>query len=121
MDMKLAGKTIAALRKKNGYTQEALADKMGISPQAVSKWETGLGLPEVSLLIELSDLFRVSIDSILQPRKLERIPDFIRRNTAAPLEKILEGIPQIDRWNPPEGCDMYYSMPAMIAAALCAV
>ncbi len=121
MDMKLVGKTIAALRKKNGYTQEALADKMGISPQAVSKWETGLGLPEASSLIELSDLFRVSIDSILQPGKLDRIPDFIRRNTAAPLEKILEDIPQIDRWNPPEGCDMYYSMPAMIAAALCAV
>ena len=42
MNMKQIGKNIAVLRKSNGYTQEALAEKLGISPQAVSKWETGV-------------------------------------------------------------------------------
>ena len=60
MDMKPIAKNIAALRKRKGYTQESLAEKLRISPQAVSKWETGIGLPEASLLIELSDLFPMS-------------------------------------------------------------
>jgi transcriptional regulator with XRE-family HTH domain len=120
MDMKQTGKHIAALRKANGYTQEALAEKLGISPQAVSKWETGAGLPEASLLVELSGLLRVSVDDILQPGK-NSVAAFMNRNLAAPHQKLLEGIPKISRWDPPPGCDMPYSMPAMIAEALCCI
>jgi len=122
MDMKQIGINIATFRKNNGYTQESLSEKLGISPQAVSKWETGAGLPEASLLIALSSLFRVSIDDILQPEKKQKsIIGFMNRNLAAPIKKMLEDIPRIDRWNPPPGCDMYYSMPAMIAEALCCI
>jgi len=120
MDMKQIGKTITALRKSNGYTQETLAEKLGISPQAVSKWETGAGLPEASLLIELSGLLRVGIDDLLQPEK-NSIAAFVNRNLAAPEAKLLGGIPKISRWDPPPGCDMPYSMPAMIAEALCCI
>ena len=121
-DIKQIGKNIAALRKSNNYTQEALAEKLGVSPQAVSKWETSAGLPEISLLIMLSKLFRSSIDDILQPgKKQSNIIDFMKQNLAAPAAKLLKDIPFISRWNPPLGCDMYYSMPAMIAEALCCV
>ena len=58
MDMKKIGANITAFRKANGYTQESLAEKLGLSPQAISKWETGAGLPEASVLIELAEIFR---------------------------------------------------------------
>jgi len=56
MDIQKIGKNIAALRRGGGLTQEALAQRLGITPQAVSKWETGQGLPEASLLVELAGL-----------------------------------------------------------------
>lgn len=122
MNMKQIGKNIAVLRKSNGYTQEALAEKLGISPQAVSKWETGSGLPEVSLIIALCELFQLTTDDILQPEKrTNSITDFMNQNLAAPTARLLKEIPFISRWSPPPGCDMFYSMPAMIAEALCCI
>ena len=120
MDMLKIGRNIAALRKNNGFTQEALAQRLGITAQAVSKWETGAGLPEASLLVELAGLLRVTADGILgidHPK--EPVEDFIHRSQTIPERRLLDCIPRIDRWHPPEGCDMFYSMPAMIAAALC--
>ena len=120
MDMKKIGKNIAFLRKSQGHTQESLADKLNLSPQAVSKWETGLGLPEASVLVALADLFGVSIDAIIRPNtKTNIITDFMGRNLAVPKNKTLIGIPQISRWQAPKGCDMLYSLPATISAALC--
>lgn len=122
MNIKKIGKSIAAYRKNKGYTQDALAEKLNISPQAISKWETGTGLPEASMLIELSRLFNVSIDDILrQDLTRNHITDFMNCNLAAPANKLLNNIPRISRWSPPEGCDMYYSMPAMITEALCCI
>ena len=59
------GKRIAELRKKKNITQMELADAMGISFQAVSNWERGNSMPDISKLPELSELFGVSIDEIL--------------------------------------------------------
>ena len=61
------GKQIAVLRKGSGLTQEELAEKLGITAQAVSKWENGHTLPETVLLPSLARLFNCSIDSILMP------------------------------------------------------
>ena len=103
MNMKQIGKNIADLRKSNSYTQEKLAEKLGISPQAVSKWETGAGLPEVSLLIMIAELFNTSIDAILRPDAPQNsISEFINRNIAIPESKILDWIPRISRWNSPD-------------------
>lgn len=55
---------IAALRKEAGLTQEQLATRLGVSFQAVSKWENGLSCPDIMLLPVLAELFRVSIDSL---------------------------------------------------------
>ena len=120
MDTKQIGKYIANLRKSQGYTQETLAAELGISAQAVSKWETGTGLPEASLLLSLSKLFRVGIDELLcNPYSTNTIEDFMLHNLCIPESKSINGVPRISRWNPPEGCDMFYSMPAMMAQILC--
>lgn len=50
MDEKL-GKRIAALRRKRGWTQEKLAQQLGVSAAAVSKWETGAAYPDIALLL----------------------------------------------------------------------
>lgn len=54
------------LRKRNGYSQEQVADKLGIARQTISKWETGQAVPELKGLILLSDLYGVTIDRIVR-------------------------------------------------------
>jgi transcriptional regulator with XRE-family HTH domain/SAM-dependent methyltransferase len=66
IDKLQTGKRISILRKMIGLSQTALAEKLNISTQAVSKWETGLALPDIEILMELSWLFEVSINSILE-------------------------------------------------------
>lgn len=67
LDIKKAGVKIASLRKKNGLSQEKLAEMLCISPQAISKWENGHTLPETSLLPVLSQILSCTIDEILMP------------------------------------------------------
>lgn len=62
--MKLSEK-ISYYRRKRGYSQQALADMMGVSRQSVSKWETGESLPEVTKLPQLAALFGVTTDFLL--------------------------------------------------------
>lgn len=66
-DSAKAGQEIAVLRKKQGLTQEELAGRLHISPQAVSKWENGRAMPELSLLIELAEALDSTLDAILFP------------------------------------------------------
>mgnify|MGYP003451707493 CR=1 FL=1 len=56
------GKKIYTLRTKCGMTQEQLAEKMGVSRQAISKWEMGAGYPDVALLPVIAAYFGVSLD-----------------------------------------------------------
>lgn len=65
MDVEKVGKAISLLRKRAGYTQKDLADRIGISDKAVSKWERGLGLPEIGYLRKLSILLDTDTDSLL--------------------------------------------------------
>lgn len=58
-------KNICRYRKEKGYTQEELAGKIGVSFQAVSKWETGQTMPDIALLPQLSKILEVSIDKLL--------------------------------------------------------
>ena len=65
LDKEKVRKTIAFYRKELGMTQKELADLLHISYQAVSKWEVGAGIPTVEMLYELSALFHVSVDALL--------------------------------------------------------
>ena len=58
----MIGNRIAELRRQNGMSQEELADRLGISRQSVSKWESGQSQPEIEKLLQLSELFHVSTD-----------------------------------------------------------
>ena len=63
------GRKILEYRMKNRFSQEILAEKLGVSRQSVSKWELGMALPEVDKIIAMSKLFSVSTDDLLSVRK----------------------------------------------------
>jgi DNA-binding XRE family transcriptional regulator/desulfoferrodoxin (superoxide reductase-like protein) len=65
MDCDKVGRLILGLRKEKGLTQKQLADAMNISDKTISKWERGLGCPDISLLHELSEILKVNIEKIL--------------------------------------------------------
>ncbi len=54
------------LRKQAGLSQEQLADRLGVTRQSVSKWESGTALPELVKLISLSEIFGVSLDYLVK-------------------------------------------------------
>ena len=60
----MLGMTISCLRKQSGFTQEQLAQKLDVTNQAVSKWETDQCCPDVAILPKLADVFGVSIDAL---------------------------------------------------------
>lgn len=59
------GKRIMALRKAAGMTQEQVAERLGVSPQAVSKWENDVSCPDVTMIPRIARLFNVSTDELL--------------------------------------------------------
>ena len=65
MDKEKIGKLISSCRKEAGLTQAALADKLGITDRAVSKWETGKSLPDASIMIELCNLLGITVNELL--------------------------------------------------------
>lgn len=87
MEMTL-GKRIAALRRQRGMTQEELAEKLGVSAQAVSKWENELSCPDIMLLPALARLLHVTVDALLTGEAIpetQLIPDAHRK----PLDQML--------------------------------
>lgn len=65
------GKRIAMLRRQKGLKQDTLAEVLGVSPQAVSKWENDQTCPDISLLPKLAELLEVSVDELLSGKKME--------------------------------------------------
>jgi len=78
MDMERIGNRIAALRRREGLSQAALAEKLNVSPQAVSKWERGQSIPDLDALTLLSHLFNISINGILEDEELFSSPSLGR-------------------------------------------
>ena len=69
MQTETMGKRIAAFRKRRGLTQDQLAEQLGISAQAVSKWETDLSCPDIGLLPQLAEILEVSLDDLFGVEK----------------------------------------------------
>ena len=70
MDQILIGKFIAEERKRKGYTQKQLSEKLGISDKTVSKWERGNGFPEVSLLLPLCNELDITVNELLSGERV---------------------------------------------------
>lgn len=66
MERKSIGTLIAALRRANGLTQKQLADQLGVSDKAVSRWERDESLPDLTLLPMIADLFHITVDELLR-------------------------------------------------------
>ena len=62
------------LRKKEGYSQEQVAEMLGLSRQAISKWESGQGKPEIDNIIKLTEIYQVSADYILLGTEKVSVP-----------------------------------------------
>ena len=60
------GSTIKQLRKERNMTQDHLANLLCVTPQAISRWENNVAMPDISLLIPLANIFRVSTDTLLE-------------------------------------------------------
>lgn len=72
MNQEKIGRFIAECRKKKNLTQEKLAEQLCISDRAVSKWERGLNLPDASLMLELSRIFDISVNELLNGEIIEK-------------------------------------------------
>ena len=83
------GEKIARQRKELNYTQEQLADILGVSRQSISKWESDIAYPETDKLIELGKLFDCSMDYLLKEEVTEK--------SAAPISDFREKIQEIRR------------------------
>ncbi len=76
------GEKIKELRKAQDITQEKLADYLNISYQAVSKWENGLALPDITLVPQLANFFGVSADELLgitKPEQSQELKEYEKR------------------------------------------
>lgn len=80
------GEKLSKLRKENNYTQEQLADILGVSRQAVSKWESDISYPETEKLLRLGELYECSMDYLLRDGESESV--FVPRLRVNAFEKV---------------------------------
>ena len=82
MNIEIANR-LAKLRKEKGYSQEKLAEKLGLSRQAVSKWERAESSPDTDNLICLAKLYNISLDELLRTEEdIESIKESIKEKQA---------------------------------------
>ena len=70
MDQVKIGRFIASCRKERGFTQAVLAEKLGITDRAVSKWETGRSLPDAAVMPELCDLLKIDLSELFSGERI---------------------------------------------------
>ena len=75
MDQIQIGQFLQTLRKEKGMTQEQLAERLGVARRTVSRWETGSNLPDLDLLIVLSDLYAVDLRELLNGERTQKTMD----------------------------------------------
>lgn len=82
MDQKKTGLLLKTLRKEKNITQEVLAETLNVSSRTVSRWETGSNMPDISLLVELSEFYQVSIPEIIDGERKSEKMNQETKNTA---------------------------------------
>ncbi len=79
MDQKEIGSFLKKLRKEKGFTQEQIAEKLNVSGRTVSRWETGNNMPDISLLVEIAELYDITIPEIINgERKSENMKEDVK-------------------------------------------
>lgn len=68
------GQRIREERERHGWTQSDLARRLHVSRQSISKWENGTAYPDIDKLVQLSDLFQVSLDDLVRGKKPAQLP-----------------------------------------------
>ena len=94
------GKHIRTNRQRLGLTQEKLAEKLNVTPQAVSKWESGTGMPDIALLPELSAIFGVTIDELFETSEevhLNRIEAMVEKESMLSRTDFDYAVSQLER------------------------
>lgn len=86
MDLSMVGSRIGMLRRGKGITQSELGERLGVSYQAVSKWERGETLPDTAILVDLADVLETSVDSLL------RSADAVKYRGRITVSQMKEGI-----------------------------
>lgn len=96
MNTSIISKYLQFLRKSRNYTQNELAERLDISRQAVSKWETGATIPDLEVLLKISKLYGITINEILEPTiQMKRLSDFEELNII-PEDELKEILGQFD-------------------------
>lgn len=70
MEQEMIGKFISACRKEKGLTQMQLAEKLNITNRAVSKWETGKSMPDVSIMLDLCNILSITVNELLSGERI---------------------------------------------------
>lgn len=89
LDKAAFGRFLAQLRREKGMTQKELAATLYVSDKAVSKWERGLSVPDISLLVPLAEQLNVTVAELLQGRRVEEERRFTREETEDLIRKAL--------------------------------
>lgn len=87
--MTTLGKKISTYRKSLGLTQEELAEKLNLSSQAISKWENDLSIPDITIMLALSDLFQISLDDLVRQEENMHTPRIVPKEQRKPLEQMI--------------------------------
>lgn len=113
MDQLKIGKFIAECRKNVGLTQKQLAEKLGITDRAVSKWETGKALPDSSIMLELCRILGITVNDLLNGEKIS-----MENNNQVNEQLLIEMSKEIERKNKTVWTSMWVIMGVCIVALL---
>lgn len=90
MDLQKIGSCLRELRKEKGLTQEQLAERFHVSGKTVSRWENGVHMPDLELLLEIADYYEVDLRALLQGRKINNKTTPETKETVQESEKYIK-------------------------------
>ena len=116
MDQIKIGKFIAECRKKQGLTQMQLAEKLNITDRAVSKWENGRSMPDSSIMLDLCDVLKISVNDLLSGEKIS-----MENSTQNNEQLLLEMAKELERKNKTIWTSMWAIMTVSMIALLAGI
>ena len=116
MDQIKIGKFIAECRKKQGLTQMQLAEKLSITDRAVSKWENGRSMPDSSIMLDLCDVLKISVNDLLSGEKIS-----MENSTQNNEQLLLEMAKELERKNKTIWTSMWAIMTVSMIALLAGI